>query len=554
MSARWTGVERLDAAWRDGLFGPGMLFEMVVDDVCGVHLPVFARRPRSLSAVAAKGAADQGDRPYLIGPDRTVTFADLPTEAGRVAAALATHHGIGPGSRVGLAGAVSIEHVLTVWGLLAAGAVAATLNPAWTTTELTAAAGVVDPELLVVDDDVAQRLAAEGALETPIVTFRELAASVDPTTVPGPPHVPDEDEAFAVIFTSGTTGTPKGATLSHRNAIQFLLAAAATSAAHHIIHEIPTSKGGAPAVIASAPLFHVSGLLGQLLTAASWGSTLVVAPPGRWDATTHLALTEQHRITSWSIVPTQLWRLVDHPDLDRFDLSSLEMVGGGGAAFPPELLRRTAERLPDVATTVRVGYGMTETAGTATLLQPPMTDDQLASVGPPVAGTEVQILDASGAPAADGEIGEIAVRSAQVFLGYWGDDAATAAVLDADRWYRTGDFGRLVDGYLYLESRRRDLIIRGGENIYPIEIENRLVEHPDVVDAAVVGLGHPTLGQEVRAVLVVRDGADLSVDEIRTWVGLTLARHKVPAVVDLVDELPRNATGKVLKDRLIDPS
>lgn len=554
MSARWTGVERLDAAWRDGLFGPGTLFEVVTEDVRGVRLPVFAQRPRSLSAVAAKGAADHGDRPYLIGPDRTVPFADLPTEAGRVAAALAARHGIGPGSRVGLAGTVSVEHVLTVWGLLAAGAVAATLNPAWTTTELAVAAKVVEPSLLVVDDDVARRLEADGGLDIPVVTFAELAASVDPTTDPGPAHVPDEDEAFAVIFTSGTTGTPKGATLSHRNAVQFLLAAAATSAAHHLIHDIPTSRGGVPAVIASSPLFHVSGLLGQLLTAASWGTTLVVAPPGRWDATTHLALTEQHRVTSWSIVPTQLWRLVDHPDLDRFDLSSLEMIGGGGAAFPPELLRRTAERLPNVATTVRVGYGMTETAGTATLLQPPMTDEQLASVGPPVAGTEVQILDAAGEPAADGEIGEIAVRSAQVFLGYWGDDDATAAVLDAERWYRTGDFGRLEEGYLYLESRRRDLIIRGGENIYPIEIENRLVEHPDVVDAAVVGVDHPTLGQEVRAVLVVRDGADVGAEDIRSWVGITLARHKVPAVVDLVDELPRNATGKVLKDQLVDPS
>ena len=149
-------------------------------------------------------------------------------------------------------------------------------------------------------------------------------------------------------------------------------------------------------MIASAPLFHMSGLLGQLVNAVAWGITLVVPPPGRWDASTHLALTERHRVTTWSIVPTQLWRIVEHPDLDRFDLSSLETIGGGGATFPPELLRRTAERLPGVGAGVRVGYGMTEASGTLTLLLPPVTDADLASVGGAVAGAEVEVRDPEG--------------------------------------------------------------------------------------------------------------------------------------------------------------
>lgn len=550
MTARWTGPERLDPAWRDGLLGPGAMFELVDDDVVGVTLPVFAQRPRSMREVLARAAVSHAGRPYLIGPERTVGFAEVPDLAARVAATLVDDHGVAPGDRVGLAGRFTVDHALTIWGAAHAGAVVAAMNPSWTGPELATATALVEPTLLVVDDDVADRLGDRAPLDVGTIRFQDLIAAADARTGPAPAAADvHEDDPFTIIFTSGTTGTPKGATLSHRNAIQFSLAAAATSAVHSIIHEIPRGPG-VPTVIASSPLFHVSGLLGQLTNAAVWGTTIVVAPPGRWDATVHLELTERHRVTSWSIVPTQLSRLIDHPELERYDLSSLEMAGGGGATFSPDLLRRAAERLPGIALALRVGYGMTETAGSATLLQPPTDDRHVASVGTPVAGTEVKILAADGSSAPDGEIGEIAVRSAQVFLGYWGDEGATAAVLDADRWYRTGDFGRLDDGYLTLESRLRDLIIRGGENIYPIEVENRLVEHPDIVDAAVVGIDHPDLGQEVRAVIVVRDGATVAPEDVRAWVGAALARYKVPALVDVVDSLPRNETGKVLKHQL----
>jgi acyl-CoA synthetase (AMP-forming)/AMP-acid ligase II len=551
MSARWTAADYLDPAWRDGLLGPGTMFELVEEDVLGVHHQVFGQRPHSLSEVLTNAAAAYPDRPYLLGPDRTVTFAEAPDSAARFAAVLIEHHGVGRGDRVALAGTVSIEHCLTVWAVTRAGAISATMNPSWTPTEIAIATKLVEPTLLVVDDDVAARLAAAGGTPTPLVTFTELAAAAEVASPIAEPVATDEDDPFVIIYTSGTTGTPKGATLSHRNAIHFSLTAAATSAIHSIIHDVPRSDR-TPTVIAASPLFHMSGLLGQLTNSAVWGTTLVVAPAGRWDARVHLELSERHGVTAWSIVPTQLWRLIEHPDLGSFDLSTLEMIGGGGASFPPDLLRRTAEQLPGVALALRVGYGMTETAGSVTLLQPPVPEGRLGSVGPPVAGCEVRILGTDGRAVPDGEIGEISVRTAQVFLGYWGDDAATAAVLDEDRWYRTGDFGRLDAGYLTLESRMRDMIIRGGENVYPIEIENRLVEHPDVDDAAVVGIDHPTLGQEVRAVIVVRDGATVTTEEMRTWTAATLARHKVPAVVDQVDALPRNETGKVLKRQLTD--
>jgi acyl-CoA synthetase (AMP-forming)/AMP-acid ligase II len=546
---RWTQPTELDPAWREGLLGPGKIFELVDEDVLGHVLPVFAQRPRSLREVTQRAAAAHGDREFLIGPERTVTFAQLPVLADRVAAVLASSFGVRPGARVALAGGFTVEHALMVWGIAVAGGVVVTMNPRWTAGELAQAIDLTAPVLTIVEPEVLDRL-PEGATAR---TFARMILESDswrtPDSMVRPVRV-GEDDPFAIVFTSGTTGRPKGATLSHRNVVHFSLAAAATSAVNSIVHALPSSAADAPRVIGSSPLFHVSGLLGQLTNGAFWGMTLVLAPPGRWDETVHLELTERHRVTSWSIVPTQLWRLIDHPRLADHDLSSLEIIGGGGSVFAPELLRRTAERIPHAATALRVGYGMTETAGTLTMLQPPVPPEQISSVGTAVAATEVEIRGPDDAPLPDGEVGQIWGRGAQVFLGYWADHDATAAALDDERWYATGDFGRIVDGYLHLESRLRDLIIRGGENIYPIEIENRLVEHPALAEAAVIGVAHDTLGQEVKAVVVLRPGETATVEDVRAWVAAELSSHKVPAVVEFRDELPRNETGKVLKNLL----
>jgi len=537
---RWTERDDLDPAWAEGLLGPGALFELVETDVLGQPVEVFAQRPRSVPQILTRAADTYGDRPYLIGADRTITYADAPARVAAIAATFRRDHGVRPGDRVALAGEFTIDHALTLWAVAATGAIVVAINPHATDDERAHALALTEPVLVLSGPEFAELVAASD-------TASDTASHTPDDT---PDVVIDEDDPFAIVFTSGTTGRPKGATLSHRNTVHFSLAAAATSAVRSIVHQLPPSAAPAT-VIGSAPLFHVSGLLGQLTNGAFWGMTIVLPPPGRWDATTHLELSERHRVTSWSIVPTQLWRLIDHPQLDDYDLSALEMVGGGGATFEPELLRRTAERLPHTATALRVGYGMTETAGTVTLLQPPVADDVAASVGTAVAGTYVEIREPEASGDGDpGAIGEIWVRGAQVFLGYWNDDEATAAALDAERWYATGDFGRITDGHLFLESRRRDLIIRGGENIYPIEIENRLVEHPAIAEAAVVGIEHRELGQQVKAVCVRRDGATITDDEVRAWVAETLARYKVPTVVEFRDELPRTETGKVRKIEL----
>jgi acyl-CoA synthetase (AMP-forming)/AMP-acid ligase II len=223
-------------------------------------------------------------------------------------------------------------------------------------------------------------------------------------------------------------------------------------------------------------------------------------------------------------------------------------IGSGGSTFAPELLRLIGERMPGVQVTN--GYGMTETTGTGTFLNGREMDGHPASVGAAAPTIAVQVRDPDGGPLTPGEVGEIYVSGAGVFLGYWGDPGATAAALTEDRWYRSGDYGRIVDGVLYLESRMRDMIIRGGENIYPIEIEYRLVEHDGIADACVIGVPHTVLGQEVKALVVPRKGASPTEQEVRDWVAAALASFKVPAHVEFRTELPYNETGKVMKRRL----
>jgi acyl-CoA synthetase (AMP-forming)/AMP-acid ligase II len=547
---RWSIPAELSEDWRAALLGPGAMFELVDGEVLGTSVPVFPQRPRSLGALLARTAEGHADRAFLLSDDDRLTFGEAPTRVAAIAAALAARHGVGAGDRVALAGRVSIDHLLTILATWSLGAVTAVLNPQWTDHERAQALELTKPRLLVSDASTG------GAPGVETTTFADLAADaaaageVSADTA----AVVDEDDPLAIVFTSGTTGRPKGATLSHRNAVAFALAAASAAAVNTLAHGLSKGPSGPPVVIASAPLFHVSGLLGQLVNAVAWGTTLVVPPPGRWSPEEHLRLTEAHQVTSWSIVPTQLSRILDVDGLDRYDVTSVENIGGGGATFAPELMRRTEAVFPHAAPALRIGYGATETAGSVTILQPPFTDADRHSVGPPVPGVELVIRGDDGGELAEGEVGEIWVRSAQVFLGYWEDAEATRACLDDDRWYATGDFGHVDGGLLFLESRRRDLIIRGGENIYPIEIENRLVEHPAIDDAAVVGVPDQDLGQVVKAVVVVHPGTTVTTDEVREWVGTTHARYKVPAIVEVRAELPRNDSGKVLKDQLVDPA
>jgi acyl-CoA synthetase (AMP-forming)/AMP-acid ligase II len=541
---RWVPPETLTPERRAELLGPGAPFELVDEQVLGVSQHVFAQRLPHLRAFLESGVARFGERPYLVHDDRTFPFAEVGRLVATTAAALHAEHGIDRGDRVAIAAANSADHVIVVWALIALGAQVIELNGWWTGAELEYGISVTEPVLLIGDRLRLDRL--EGRvprlqrrdLDEAVVTWFAGDAAMPTTEI-------DEDDPFLILFTSGTTGRPKGAVISHRANIHWAQSIALRSAALNIE---PAHR----CEIAAMPLFHIGGLNAQAIASAGTGTTLVyMPPPGRWTPEAQLTLTEQYGVTTWRLVPTQAWRLLEHPDVDTFNCSTLRSIVGGGSVWSPELLGHLADQWPRARPGLLVGLGMTETCGTgATAVMPGLLDVPGNLGGPPPAA-EIRVCEPGGvAQVDDGEIGEIQIRSASVFVGYHGDPDATEAALTVDRWYRSGDFGHIRHGLLFIEGRRSDMILRGGENIYPAEIENRLHEHPSITDVAVVGVAHRTLGEEVKAFVVLREGVDLDVDAVRSWAAEALAAFKVPSHVEFRDHLPHNATGKVMKHLL----
>jgi acyl-CoA synthetase (AMP-forming)/AMP-acid ligase II len=553
----WPGDELLASDAWNLLCGRGAPFERVKQEVLGTPVEVFAQRAPHLPAVLAGAVARTPDVPYLVcdGPHpRSLTFAGAYRRALAYAEVLASRYGIGPGDRVAVAAPNSLEYVLAIWATVSLGAVVAGLNGWWTPAELDHGIALTEPKLLLGAGRPLERLAATQARARRAIALSSLGeldheAGQLTRPLPGLPRVDiAEDDPATIMFTSGTTGRAKGATLSHRNLVHFglfggLSGAAAALAGGGGLRQVPA--GMQRATLCVGPLFHISGAGVTLSAAPAFGTKLVFPQHPRWDAERALELTERHGLTQWSGVPTHFWQMLTHPRFADYRTGQVTTIGSGGAAFAPELLRLIERKMPGVQITN--GFGMTETTGMGTMLKGARIDSDPGSVGEAAPTMQVQVRDDHGAPLAEGDVGEIYIRGAGVFLGYWNDPAATDKALTHDRWYRSGDYGRIVDGALYLEGRMRDLIIRGGENIYPIEIEYRLVEHPGVADAAVIGVPHPVLGQEVKAFVVPQPGALPTADELRAWAGLTLAAYKVPVHVEFRDSLPYNDTGKVMK-------
>jgi acyl-CoA synthetase (AMP-forming)/AMP-acid ligase II len=538
--ANWS-AESIAPEVRAALLGPGAPFELRDEQVLGVTVQVFASRPASMSDVLSRAVAAHPDRVFLTFPDEQLRYRDAADEIARIAGVLADR-GVRAGDRVAIASANNAEHVLTVWAVMHLGAIITGLNGWWTPAEFEQALGLTTPTLVLADERRADLLNQVNA-EAPVVPLAEIRERAHSGAEPIPAAAVDEDAPAMILFTSGTTGRAKAPTLSQRNLVHFgqvnLLRGAITALSSGMVPDPTFQSCG----ISVSPLFHVSGSVP--LFGAPWTSGQVVYPaPGRWDETLHLELTARHRVTMWSGVPMQLHRLIEHPRLDDYDLTALRAVSSGGAMMPPALIQRYQERLPQVA--VGTGYGSSETSGLGTGINGIEYVTHPTSVGGPVPTSEVQVRRLDGSLAETGESGEVFLRSASVFIGYWNDDEATAEVLDADRWYGTGDFGRIEDGRLHLDGRFRDRIIRGGENISPLEVEHRLVAHPQIEDAAVIGVDHEVLGQEVLAVVVRTDGT-LNAADVRDWAGLELAAFKIPAHVVFVAALPYTASGKVQK-------
>ena len=299
----------------------------------------------------------------------------------------------------------------------------------------------------------------------------------------------------------------------------------------------------------TSPLFHVSGCHSTLVVGMLAGLKLVM-PVGRFEPPQALSLIEQHRVNVWATVPTMVWRVCEHPDRHDFDTTSVTSVAFGGSPSADELQRKIHETFPNVTTTSNA-YGLTESSSVATVNSGEGARAKPTSVGPPVPTVELKIVDADDSTLPTGEVGEVCIKGPIIMAGYWNNPEATAQTV-IDGWLHTGDIGYLDDDrFLFITDRKKDMIIRGGENIYCVEIENRLVEHPAVADAAVIGVPHPELGEEVRAFVQVEPGQSTTQAEVKQWVADALANFKVPAEVVLQDEkLPRNASGKLLKNVL----
>ena len=538
------------------LTGPGGFFEIVTENVGGVEMGVVASPHRSLRDLLAASANHGGDgsaRYYLFDDGRSATFAENIDHAAAVAAALTQRFGVEPGDRVGLLGSNQPGWIQGFWGTVSAGAIAVAMNGWWKGDEIRYGIELTEPKVLIADRRRLERL--DGDPGVPVIgmdaqpdgatTVDSLVDAYAGTPLPDCPIA--IDDPAAILFTSGTTGRPRGAIQTHRNFFAYLNCAFMIGARQFLRFPGETMDVGGP-TLACSPLFHVSGLHACAVMAVGAGFSHLWTT-GRYDAEKILRLTEEHGIARWSGVTTQVWRLVEHPRLADYDTSSVISIGGGGSMWSPELQETCRTALPHARISVTIGYGLTESSGLATSAADDVLKAHPDSVGYALPIVGVRIADDGGRELPDGEVGNICLSGPMVTPGYWNDPAATAETI-RDGWLRTGDYGYVRDGLLFLVSRRSDLIIRGGENIYPAEIEQRLDAHPSVAESAVLGVEHRELGQEVKAVVVVDDEqpAENLIGELEAWVADTLADIKVPAHWELQTEpLPRNATGKILK-------
>jgi acyl-CoA synthetase (AMP-forming)/AMP-acid ligase II len=537
-----SSIETIEAA----LTGPGAYFEVRDEDVLGERMAVFANRPPSLRALVERSVAF-GDRDHLVFGDRRIGFAEHHRLVASVARGLEARFGVKKGDRVAILAANCPEWILTFWAAVSLGAVATGMNAWWARGEIVAGLELSDPTVLVADRKRLDRL-APGDTRVPVVCieddFAALLAAGEGASLSGVPL--HEDDPAIVLFTSGTTGRAKAVVHTHRNALALLGLQSFHGARLFAQAGLgpPTSP---PVLLATNPLFHVSGLHSGVIAQLAVGARGVWTT-GRFDPGVVLDLIARERVTGWAPHGSMGLRVAEHPDVARYDLSCVRTIGSGGAPVTPEIQALYRATFPAARSALTVGYGLTEATALATMAFGDELERHPESVGRPLPTVSVEIRDTDGRAVASGEEGDITLRSPLVMREYFRAPSETAACIGPGRWLRTGDVGRIEDGRLYIATRKRDLILRGAENVYPAEIERRLLAHPAVAEAAVIGVPSRELGQEVKAVLVPRPGADLDVAELSRWVADALAYFKVPAHWEVRREpLPRNATGKVMK-------
>ncbi|GLX01973.1 class I adenylate-forming enzyme family protein [Microtetraspora sp. NBRC 16547] len=539
------------------LTAPGQLFEMEEVEVGGTTIRAWKHAPRTFRDLL-EISRFHGENVFLIYADERITYEEHFRRAATLARRLVEDYGIAKGDRVALAMRNYPEWVVSFSAILASGAVAVPLNAWWTGQEL--AYGLADSgaKLLIADAERAERVRGAEPVgdpeetRVPVIVARGPGANLAEVMgevradVTLPPVELGPDDPATIFYTSGTTGRPKGALGTHRNLGQAPMTVAyAMMRATALAGKDPAGAASVRRVtLLAVPLFHVTGCFAVLITTIFSGGGLALMY--RWDPERALQMIEREKVTVLTGVPTNAWQLLSHPAFGRYDISSLTSISYGGAPAPPKLLERITELLPD--RTPSNGYGMTETTALAIYNAGKDYAARPDSIGLPLAVTEVKICDPHGTELPTGEVGELCIRGPIVISGYWNRPEATAETF-VDGWLHTGDLARVdEDGFVYIVDRAKDMVIRGGENVYCAEVEAALFEHPGVDDAAVIGVPHDELGEEVGAVVRRRSGSAVAAAELQDFLRGRVAGFKVPATIwFLKEELPRNPGGKILK-------
>jgi acyl-CoA synthetase (AMP-forming)/AMP-acid ligase II len=545
------------------LTAPGAPFEIEHRTIDSIDYRVYVNALENLPALYSL-AAEFGDRDFLVYEGERWSFSRVIGQAGAFARGLQEQLGIGVGDRVAIAMRNYPEWMSSFIAITAIGAVAVPLNSWGKTRELEFALRDAGAKALFCDrqrlDLVAEYLEASGV---PTVLVRDDAVSL-PAGVQhesafcraaGEAALPrveiDPESPAMILYTSGTTGAPKGALSTHRAICQalasFECAAMASAMMNPETIGAMLESGFEPVQMLAVPLFHVSGLYAVFLTALKAGRRVVMLY--KWDPDRALELIASERVTILSAAPSMLMQLLESPAFDASDTSSLFSLGAGGAATPARAFRLIKEKIPQCY--AGTGWGMTETNAIGTAFTGHAFFDNPRSAGFPHPTAEIGVRDSDGQSLPVGEAGELWIKSATLISEYWNRPDANASDFDAG-WFNSGDIGYFDEaGYLYLSDRSKDMVIRGGENIYPAEIENVLLDHPQIAEAAVFGVPDDRLGEELGAVIVPREGAGPAADDIRRFAADRLAGFKVPRNIWLQREpLPRNASSKILKAEL----
>lgn len=547
---------------RAELTGPGGLFEITEAEVLGNRIRVYKNAPPSIREVWLS-TTQFADRRYLVYGDERLTYAEAHQRVNAVAAWLAAQ-GVRYGDRVAIAMRNYPEWMLIYWACVSTGIAVVGMNAWWTAEEMSYGLKDSAPKVLFLDAERLARVQEKPEMVAGMkmvgVRLTERPANVidwaDVIAHGGDmPDVKIDPDADACIFyTSGTTGFPKGAQLTHRGCVANLLnmqfAGASTALAMQRATGIePPATPPIPVTLMTTPLFHVTANNCGAYAATAAGGTLVLMY--RWDAGEALRLIEKERVTAMSGVPVMARELINHPDFAKTDTSSMLALGGGGAQVPPDLVLK----IDKAAATARpnTGYGMTETCGIITSISGDFFIDKPDSAGPYMPNFEAKCVDDAGNTVPQGEVGELWVRGSSVIKGYINRPEATAASI-TDGWLHTGDVARIDEnGFIFIVDRKKDMVLRGGENVYCAEVEATIYRHPAIAECCVFGVPDERLGEEVGVAVVLKAGENLTEDALRAHCAAIMAKHKVPRYVWFRSEpLPRNASGKFLKKDLRD--